>query len=199
MSNGKIDSWHVLIMGLWQETDEPVGLLRLFGEILQMTEANRVGTRVEIRPHDADFAKFAEKIHLLSSADPKVYIYCYSWGGGHGTFGRKGLTRELNKRGIKVKLVIPCDIVYHGWLGVRWIQWRIPYKKIMVPANVESVHPWFRQEIDFPRGHDLVAEDPSATTISAPVVLHRGHKYMDEAPQFWNAVLDNIRRSDHEE
>lgn len=198
MANGKIHNWHVLIMGLWQEADEPVGLLRLFGEILEMPEANQIGTRVEIRPHDADFSKFAEKIFLLSSSEPKVYIYCYSWGGGHGTFGRRGLARELKKRGIQVELVIASDIVYHGWPGFRWIQWRIPYKKIKVPANVKWVSPWFRQEIDYPRGHDLVAEDPTTTTIATPTVLSRGHRYMDEASQFWDAVLKNIKES-HDE
>ena len=195
MSNGHIHNWHILIMGLWQEASEPVGLLRLFGQILEMPEANQIGTRVEIRPHDADFSKFAEKIHLLSGPDPKVYIYCYSWGGGHGAFGRKGLARELGKRGIEVELVIACDIVYHGWPGFRWIQWRVPYKKITIPANVKSVWPWFVQQEDYPRGHDLVAEDPASTIISTAIVLHRGHKYMDEAPQFWKAVLDNIERT----
>lgn len=193
MANGKINSWHILIMGLWQEANEPVGLLKLFGEILGMPEANKVGTRVEIRPHDADFAKFAEKIRLLSSSYPKVYIYCYSWGGGHGTFGRKGLARELGKRGIDVELVIASDIVYHGWPGFRWIQWRIPHKKISVPANVKWIAPWFRQKQDYPRGHDLVAENPSATTIGMPTVLPRGHAFMDEAPKFWEAVLANIK------
>jgi hypothetical protein len=49
---------------------------------------------------------------------------------------------------------------------------------------------WFRQRRNWPRGHDLLAEDPR-TEIAKPVELrHVRHEHMDELLSFHDRSLE---------
>ncbi len=114
---------------------------------------------------------------------PAVYVYAYSWGG----MTAMNFARCLGARGLGVRQMILSDPVYRDrWLLRRYTRAIWPWSVIRVPHAVGRVH-WFRQELDWPCGHDLVAEEPNRANppiIHEPTVLNLSHRYMDDAEPF---------------
>ena len=190
--------WHVVIAGFLQTRGSDHGMSRLWGDlhrehvIQPRIIRGRPGAPVEYLPSEAvavpcrwndDFAGLAEQIWRLGrdeSRAPAVYVYAYSWG---GTSAMR-FADELGQRDLRVRRMVLSDAVYHHWhrLG----NWRtiLPWSKIRVPCAVDEVD-WFRQVTDWPRGHDVVAEDPEATIMHKPVIVPNvGHRYMDDSRVF---------------
>lgn len=125
---------------------------------------------------DDDVASLAELLWRWGGTngnDLGVGVYAYSWGAPSAM----QFAEELRVLGIGVARMVLSDPVYRCW----WLPWRplLRWPKIYVPANVARVD-WFRQHIDWPCGHDLVAEDEHVTFIADPIEASRGHGTMDE-------------------
>lgn len=176
-------TWHVCISGFTQKSNTPHGVFRLWQKLCQYRNSN---TAVELFPWNAKWEELAECIFLCSSEiKPKIYLYCYSWGGG---WGMTRLCTALQKRGLTVTHVVLSDAVYRHWylLG----SWRalVPWSRITVPSNVRRVT-WFRQKESLPSGHNLRAQDPTATYIEKPTWLKLSHVYADDSQAFHDACL----------
>lgn len=192
---GQVDRWHICTSGFRQETGEQTGLQRLW---LRLGALRDPGTCVLLEPWDLDVDNLAELIWLCrpegGSQDrpclcPIVKIYGYSWGGWTAVL----LARQLRRGGIHVRHLVLCDAVYRPrpWL-LRWIaltSWPV----IRIPDNVRRVS-WFRQHENRPRGHDVVADDPTWTEIHSPQVAQVEHRYMDELRDF-QSTAEVVARS----
>lgn len=186
-----IHTWHILISGFTQDANEPSGTEALWSQMRQLSSA---GICVQCMTWKDDWAGLAERITRTSVKLPRVYIYAYSWGAGHGF---TTLADELGKRGIWVRHAVLCDPVYRSRLLPTWLPFnplslmRTP--KIRVPKNVDRVS-WLRQKQNRPAGHDLKADTP-ATQIDKPILLARNHAWMDDAPEYHDMALRVAREA----
>lgn len=145
---------------------------------------------MELYSWDDDMGDKAEKIFRFRpdrSADLDIRIAGYSWGG----YSAVALSRQLQQRGLPVAQLILSDPVYrHGyWLG----QWRAlcPGSKIRLPPNVLQAA-YFVQAQSMPKGHKLLPNKVSKTEMWGPVLLKRDHRYMDDAPEWHDMVLQEF-------
>lgn len=172
-----IQRWVVVISGFLQDEGQPTGMVGLWASLHHDLSSSY--TRVELRSWDDDWQTVAEFIWRQRPPGDglDVCIFAYSWGGPSAM----ALAEELGLRGIAVRHMVLSDPVYRH----RWKFWRVFWRwpRISVPPNVRFVS-WFRQHMDWPEGHDLVAEDPDRTAIRPPTVLARGHSTMDDANRF---------------
>ena len=179
-----IRKWVVCIAGFLQDEGTPGGLVAVWRELHRLHAAPDV--RVEFRAWNARARSLAELIWRLRPAEdrPQIVICAYSWGGASA----QNLAKQLGRRGLVVDRMVLADPVYrHGyWCG----NWRalVPWSRIVVPHNVRRVA-WFRQTVSRPRGHDLVAEDPDATTIEPPEVVKVDHTYIDDLRAFHDSAI----------
>jgi hypothetical protein len=176
---------HQVISGCRQHGGRANGSQLLWAELRDRHHNGRV--LVDLREWHTPWDRHAELLWRQRPTDDTpvaVYIYAYSWGAGWGAIR---LARELRKRGITVIAVVFADPVYRDPIAIR--NWRAlwPYSTVWVPANIQNVY-WTRQFLDWPRAHNVRAEDPDATWINPPVVCDRTHAYMDEAPEFRRLV-----------
>lgn len=187
-----IHTWHVLCAGFLQREGDPNGFLRLWHEL----HAEHAGpdTCVLLRQWSDDTNRLAELIfRLCNRTAPCIVLYGYSWGGWSAVL----LARQLQRRGLFVDHLVLCDAVYRHWY---WLgQWRAfwPWKRIVIPANVAEVT-WFRQRFDWPRGHDVVAEDGRETRVHEPREVRVAHVYMDDLAEF-RATAKAIARNEKSE
>lgn len=182
-----ISHWHIVISGFLQKQGAPNGMLRLATELHK--ELAGPETMVELRLWNESMAGLSEKIWLLRpKKSPRVRIYGYSWGGA----AAMKLAAELRQRLIPVETMVLADPVYrHGyWLG----NWRafMPCSTLRVPPNVRRVY-WYRQTMNWPRGHQPVAIDPDRTTISNGALVDATHQYMDDAGVFQRKAMEVAR------
>lgn len=180
-----IGRWIYCISGFRQDEGEPNGMFRLW---LKLHEIASPATHVTLREWDTDWNEQAALIAETSvnGLGPRVLVCAYSWGAGHGLLR---FAEALRPTGIKIEEAVLADPVYRSrLLSTRWLAF-CRWPKIVIPSNVRRVR-WTRQRVDYPRGHRLVAEDPGRTTILNPVEVHRGHCWMDDAPEFHRMALE---------
>lgn len=181
--NVLIGSWHIPICGFTQRLDRINGIHKLWMRLRAVVDCDSCLIHPQV--WNADFGKLAEFIRMMSQGDgaPKIKVYAYSWGCGHG-FLR--LAKELRRRGLKVTTAVLCDPVFHSW----WRPWRALFMcpNIVVPPNVQEVF-WFRQYQNLPRATELVEADEDATEIHDPVVLDCEHAYMEDSEEFQSCCL----------
>ena len=172
-----ISRWHILISGFQQDLGRPTGIEQLW---LSLRPLSSPETSIQMFPWDAEWADVASFIDRTSYPFPSIYVAAYSWGVGHGFLQ---LAAALDQRGRPVAHATLCDGVYKP--ALRLTSWLAltPWPKLKIPANVRSVS-WFRQHVNTPAGHDLIAVDPQKTRIADPVVLSHRHDEMDEAAAF---------------
>ena len=176
-----ISRWHILITGYQQDLGRPTGMEALW---LALRPLSSPETSVQMFPWDADWADVAAFIDRTSYPFPSIYVVAYSWGVGHGFLQPAA---ALERRGLSVAHATLCDGVYKPALRVAsWVA-LTPWPKLRVPANARSVS-WFRQSVNRPAGHDVMAADPSRTQVGGAVELKLRHDQMDEAPQFQQAA-----------
>lgn len=179
MSSVTISEVHVIFSGFKQKTATINGTVRVEDRILKIVK-NRPNVRVVLLPWDADVVDLAERISKTQPdvAETIVNVYDYSWGGQTGA----DFARELKRRSIDVQWMIKTDPVLRAsrFLIFFWIrQWQAFTRwPIRIPRNVKNVV-WFRQRNNYPRGHDLVADDPIETNIREAVILEADHCWMD--------------------
>lgn len=133
---------------------------------------------------------------LYDNGISEVAILCYS----HGQHAAMDFGRKADKYGVKIRLLLTCDAVYRpSWLP-RW-NWLQPLAiravvgtpKIKVPHTVSEVHSVI-QRVQKPCGHTLVAEDDKATLIHPPLELTYAHTRIDEAPEWWDLVREQLQK-----
>lgn len=188
--------WIFVIPGFLQSHGSPqAGLVPLWRQLHWLR--CRKTTRVELCLWNDNWPARAECVWRSSRLDgsriqPEIIVIAYSWGAGWGLLGRgrwrnHGLARCLDEYGLSVTHAVLSDPVYRSrWLAFRWLA--LCYPTIRVPENVMRIT-WFRQDRDWPRGHNLVAEGRD-TIIETPVWMRVGHSKADEAPGFHRAALD---------
>lgn len=120
----------------------------------------------------------------------EVMVIAYSWGCG---VGFENFANEAKNLGITIRVAVLCDPVFRSRVFPTWFPFNplsvspVFRPNILVPASVRRVE-WVRQKLDYPQGHDLVAEDPSRTLISAPLWVARGHRVIDDSMEFQELV-----------
>ena len=180
-----IRTWHLLFRGFRQTEGDLSGVQRLWRELLR--QHGGPDTMVDCRAWHEDVAEIAENIcvHANGSTPPVICLYGYSWGGMTAVT----LARQLNRRGLDVRHVVLSDAVYRHWYMLG--QWRamVPYSQILIPGNVQEVS-WLRQTFNWPRGHQLVAEDANKTIIHKPIIMTAvAHAYMDDLAAFYSLAM----------
>jgi hypothetical protein len=123
-----------------------------------------------------------------------VAVLSYS----HGQAAITAFARYAYEIGLDLDLWIACDPVYRPtWLPrctlAQAVSIRAMLKKgkIKIPKGIKRTV-YVRQELDRPNGHDLVACHPDQTVELAGVFHTYGHSEIDEAPEFWKLVKDEL-------
>ncbi|MEW4451286.1 hypothetical protein AB1L30_01245 [Bremerella sp. JC817] len=189
---------HTAISGFTQSVGKWNGILDLT-EKLREQFCDGVRSRIHYYPWNANFAEVAEYYWALGDkygVRPILGIYAYSWGAGRGAMT---LARQLNRRGLVVRVMVLADPVYHHpfapWRAFR--TWCLPIvgePVIRVPDNVREVYS-FHQVQNRPGGHKLISAGRAGGAFIHPRVLLRyDHQYMDNAPEFHNLVLEEARK-----
>ena len=193
MSSVTISEVHVIFSGFKQKTATINGTVRVEDRILKIVQ-NRPNVRVILLPWDADVVDLSERISKTQpdAAETIVNVYGYSWGGQTAA----DFARELQRRSIKVQWMVLTDPVLRAarFLFFFWVrQWQAFTRwPIRIPKNVKHVV-WFRQRSNYPRGHDLVADDPIETNIREAVILEADHCWMDDHWLWIQACEDAAR------
>lgn len=124
----------------------------------------------------------------------RVAMVSYS----HGQAAAVAFAKYAYKIGLAVDLWVACDPVNRStWLPRKnWAQvfaWKALFKhgEIKVPHNVTRTV-YIRQDKDWPRGHDLVAESIDQTIDCVAVMHSYGHQQIDESPTFWNLATTEL-------
>ncbi len=179
---------HVVIGGFQQDLGDHTGSDRLWRSLHYKYSGPRTLV-VFLEWHDP-VASLARHIwHQAGENGETVYvtIAAYSWGVATGA----RLARELRRLGIIVDSLVSADGIYR-W---RWMFWRVFFRwPRIVVSNVRHVVP-FRQKLDWPFGHKLVAEDSEVTEIEDTIWADRGHTAMDEFLPFHMAAKSAARRA----
>lgn len=175
-----IRHWHIVIGGFRQTEGKPTGMVRLWQRLHELHSQS--GAVVELRSWNDNWRDLAELIWRVQPDDEPVVVkvYAYSWGAG---WGAMQLARELGRRGVNVAWMVLSDPVYRSPLAItRWLA-MVPWRSILVPANVRVVH-WFRQRLSLPAGHLLRPVRKERTVITPPVWAEVSHLYMDDLKSF---------------
>jgi len=187
----QIREWHIVISGFQQKSGNVNGTTKIWLDLIALTEG-KPDVRVELLTWKDDVKNMAELIKKVSPElePPIVCIYGYSWGGQTAM----NFASALRERSIPVKHMVLSDAVYRAarFLFLFWIfQWRAfsKYVFLRVPTTVREVT-WFRQHENFPRGHDLKADNPGLTNIHDAIELTTSHAWMDDHIDFRKACRD---------
>jgi len=181
-----IDKWLICISGFLQTEGTANGVVKLWRRLRKYAEPTCC---VELRSWNDNWNNLAELIWRTkrNGKMPDVRIFAYSWGGQSSMT----LARQLARRGLSVRHMVLSDPVYRPWC---WLgRWRamLPLNRIMVPSNVAEVR-WFRQTQNWPRGHDLKAEDTASTIIADAFIEEAvSHSYMDDLDD-WHTECDYV-------
>jgi len=181
-------TWIICISGFTQHVGEPTGIHKLWLKLRHnFTNAT---TQTELWTWNSRWWELAEAIKISrDGVPPRVLICAYSWGAGWG-FVR--LARELRKRGIVVLGAVLADPVYRSrWLSFAWRS-LIGSPVVSIPDNVRTVR-WLRQRNNYPRGHDLVAQNERLTRIEAAVELVGvTHENIDDSDEFHSLAMTMV-------
>jgi len=154
--------------------------------------ASKEITTYQPRTWTTDIKNVAEQLrrqHVTS-----VAVLSYS----HGQAAATAFARYGYEIGLDIDLWIACDPVYRPTWLPRWnalqpVAFRAMLKrgKIKVPKGINRAV-YIRQEKDRPCGHDLVPTSSTQTVELAGVYHSYGHSQIDESPEFWNLVKEEL-------
>lgn len=123
-----------------------------------------------------------------------VAILSYS----HGQAATTAFARYAYEIGLDVDLWIACDPVYRPtWLPRCTLAQIVSVKamlkkgKIKIPKGIARTV-YVRQEKDRPNGHDLIPTSIGQTVELGGVFHSYGHTQIDEAPEYWAIVKDEL-------
>ncbi|MFI4876234.1 MAG: hypothetical protein ACIALR_12875 [Blastopirellula sp. JB062] len=189
---------HNAISGFTQSQATWHGTIDL-AEKLRETHCDGVRSRVHYFRWCEDWDAVAA--YHLSLAEqyrqkPTIGIYAYSWGAG---WGAMQLAKQLRRRGLPVRVMVLSDPIYRHpialWRSLRnaWLP-IVGEPLIRVPDNVKEVFTFHHLQ-NRPSGHKLIsASRTNGALIHPPQLLHYDHQYMDDAPEFHRAALDQAAR-----
>lgn len=183
----QIREWHIVISGFQQKSGTLNGTVKIWGDLIRLKSA-RPEARVELLTWYDDMANMAEQIKAIadhSESTPLVNIYGYSWGGMSAT----NLARELQARGVDVTHMVLCDAVYRHWYALGWWRAFVSWRSIKIPDNVGRVTQ-FRQKQNYPRGHEVKADNSGKTKLGPIQWLLVQHCWMDDHVQFRKACQE---------
>lgn len=181
--------WIVPIMGFRESTAQPTGLEYIW----QALRPNLDASTYMVTPYewDEDMRGLVDFIQRNSPNGSEAMVIAYSWGCGVGftTFAREAL-----RSGLRIKIAVLCDPVYRSRIFPTWLPFnplsisRLIRMPISIPASVERVE-WVRQIVDYPRGHDLIAEDRTRTKIGGGSYVLARHRSIDNSEDFYRLAI----------
>jgi len=143
-------------------------------------------------PWTADVRETADQ--LARQHIREIAIIAYS----HGSAAALDLTRAAHLLGIHTGLLLLCDGVGRAdWLPRRTIfqpftfRSLTPHHSIRIPPSVSRVAS-VRQSIDIPRAHDIIAEDPTRTTIRPAIPVALPHRSIDGSLTWFSLVTEEL-------
>ena len=132
---------------------------------------------------------------LYENGISEVAIVTYS----HGQAAAMKFARLAPEYGVTIELLLCNDPIYRPtWLPRRTLCQAFSFRSIFgnpvikVPPSVKKVH-YVIQDITLPAGHKMVAEDPTQTTIHAPIKIALPHVRIDESPTWWGLVKMHLQ------
>lgn len=193
-----IKTWHICISGFTQSLRRETGFDRLWKQ-LRKVASEEVSTPLPIAWNKIKASGIADMIFRSAQngrevISPRICVYAYSWGCGHGFLK---LASELRKRGadrFKIANVVLCDPIYHHWFrplaAMTTGRWAERFAKIKIPDNVWHVDSFFQRQ-NRPQGFKLVKKNPDSIypILNSSTQLKYNHAYMDNAPEFHEKCL----------
>lgn len=201
---------HILISGFRQKSEEINGVTLLKQKLVDNCHYCNGHSRVDLYPWNVGWRHVAESLLDLArmkGGDLTICVSAFSWGAG---WGAMQLARELDRLGLRIRVMILSDPVYRHpsifmrWLtlakrgGFRFIKYLDvfgvlpPGMVIRVPPNVDEVHTLY-QTINWPQG-SILAYEGDDTIPHPPIRLRVPHERMDDAPEFHDLVLSIAER-----
>jgi hypothetical protein len=146
-----------------------------------------------VKPYEWDADAEAEAALIARNSAPGAVVLMYAYSYGVGSFFIR-LARALQRYGIRIARLISCDGIrrFHA-LKIASAWWLSKLVSIPVPENVDRVYAFRQAEDWLLRGHRLVAENASATTIIDCPVSGYDHVTIDENESFYRVALQEFR------
>lgn len=137
--------------------------------------------RVILRSWNDPIAPLVERIKVWSPTfgAPEIVLLGHSYGG----YSCVLTARLLEQAGLKVAYLALIDAVWR-WPTRMTVLSLLPYPKIKIPLSVGRLVAW-RQDVSYPRGHELVIPPGVSYEI---IPAHVEHVLIDSDPQ----ILDRI-------
>jgi hypothetical protein len=119
-------------------------------------------------------------------------------GYSHGQAPVMEIARNAWEYGVDTINIWLCDPVWRNPCLPRWrvaqalsVRSLFSGMKIRVPDTVSRVE-WCRQKVDLPKGHDLVADDKTATHIATPLWVDAKHTQIQWHQDWFSLVESGI-------
>jgi hypothetical protein len=124
-----------------------------------------------------------------------IAIVSYS----HGQAAATAFARLAYSYGLRIDLWLACDPVYRPtWAPRNLLGQLLSFRaligdpKIRVPQSIRRVV-LTQQVLTKPSGHTLIADNPSITKISKPIILPYSHTAIDSAPEWFEIVFGELK------
>jgi hypothetical protein len=187
---------HMFGMGFTQTLAQNSGQISLWLKARKFgTFEDCILTPMSWRTDPKEVANF---LYLLSNQNTRIYGYFYSWGAGW--FFRR-LVEEMDKLKLRFHTIVLCDPVKRSGVFPDWLPMNptslLTYPVMSIPKNVSRVYV-FNQNVNRPKGHDVVIENPAFTWIESEVTLHVRHEDMEDQLEYHDCVLSIIEESVNE-
>ncbi len=184
----------VTFQGFTESFSVSTGTERLFREVVRKFIAPDI-LCLDPRQWDAD--THAMVGYLARSGVTDCAVIGYSYGGG---FTAQKFAKVCLQQGINISLMLLCDPVYRPtWMPTLGIFQPFSFRSLMpksvtidIPRSVREVV-WVRQRLTLPQAHDLRVEW-RLTNVSEPITLPYGHTVIDECPEWFNLVKDQLTK-----
>jgi hypothetical protein len=162
-----------------------------FRIVSQFARAGEIYTYAP-RTWKSDVKSLADQLRRQRVTNVAVLSY------SHGQAATTAFARYAYEIGLDIDLWIACDPVYRPiWLPrctlAQIVSVKAMLKKgtIKIPKGIKRTV-YVRQEKDRPNGHDLLPTCPDQISECLGVFHTYGHTQIDEAPEYWNLVKDEL-------
>lgn len=175
-----INRWIICFTG-WHQEGRLSGLEKIEDAIHR--QCNGDDTRVLLKSWKDSPADLASRIwnRCPEGHQPAIVVIGYSYGGYTAVL----LARELDKRGLKVEMMLLIDPVWRPFTWIPSVLSMLGWWTIDVPSNVRSLHAW-HQNVDLPSGHTLIVDHK---TLCSEDTLNVSHQHIDDAPVVFNRAM----------
>lgn len=181
------------IQGNAQALHSETGLERLFYAHIRQ-HASPTVTTYHPRTWKTNVTRLLEQLQRARTRH--LFLIGYS----HGQSACMEIARRAPSYDIATINMALCDPVWrspflprHTWAQFLAIRSVITCPKIIVPDTVSRVV-WCRQKEDWPRGHNLVAQDKTQTYIAPATIIPERHTRIQWAGAWFRMVDEEITR-----